>query len=186
MQELKKQIILIVEGGHCRSCIDVIEQENKYEIAGIIDLKEKIGCDDNLPDITKKYSNFLIKIGQIESAQKRILIFKFINKLGEDFPVIISPRAYVALLSSVNEDSIIMHNAILNANVKIGFNNIINFTTLIEHDVIIGNHSHISTGSFINGASVIGDETFFGSGAVCIENVSIPNKSFIKANSLVK
>ncbi len=27
-------------GGHCKSCIDVIEQEGKYKIAGIVDAKE--------------------------------------------------------------------------------------------------------------------------------------------------
>ncbi len=32
----KKQIILIGGGGHCKSCIDVIESENKYNILEII------------------------------------------------------------------------------------------------------------------------------------------------------
>lgn len=35
---MKEQIILIGGGGHCKSCIDVIEQEGKYQIAGIVDL----------------------------------------------------------------------------------------------------------------------------------------------------
>ena len=34
------KIILIGGGGHCKSVIDVIEQENKFEIAGIIDKPE--------------------------------------------------------------------------------------------------------------------------------------------------
>ena len=36
-----KQIILIGGGGHCKSCIDVIENGNKYKIRGIIDKKKK-------------------------------------------------------------------------------------------------------------------------------------------------
>ena len=32
-----KKIILIGGGGHCKSVIDVIEQENKFQIAGIVD-----------------------------------------------------------------------------------------------------------------------------------------------------
>ncbi len=39
----KPNIILIGGGGHCKACIDVIEQENKYTIAGIIDVPEKVG-----------------------------------------------------------------------------------------------------------------------------------------------
>ena len=36
-----KKIILVGGGGHCKSCIDVIENENKYKIIGIIDKKKK-------------------------------------------------------------------------------------------------------------------------------------------------
>jgi len=35
-----KKIILIGAGGHCKSVIDVIEQEARFEIAGIIDKTE--------------------------------------------------------------------------------------------------------------------------------------------------
>jgi hypothetical protein len=35
-----KKIILVGGGGHCKSCIDVIENENKYKIIGIIDKKK--------------------------------------------------------------------------------------------------------------------------------------------------
>lgn len=37
----KEKIILIGVGGHCKSVIDVIEAENKFDIAGIIDVKKK-------------------------------------------------------------------------------------------------------------------------------------------------
>jgi hypothetical protein len=33
----KKKIIVVGAGGHCRSCIDVIVQEGRFEIAGVID-----------------------------------------------------------------------------------------------------------------------------------------------------
>ena len=39
----KEKILLIGAGGHSQSCIDVIEQENKYEIAGLIGIKEEVG-----------------------------------------------------------------------------------------------------------------------------------------------
>ena len=37
------RIILIGGGSHCKSVIDVIEQEAKYEIAGIIDKPQLLG-----------------------------------------------------------------------------------------------------------------------------------------------
>ena len=39
----KEKIILIGGGGHCKSVIDIIETENKFQIAGILDLPEKVG-----------------------------------------------------------------------------------------------------------------------------------------------
>ena len=32
-----KNIVLIGGGGHCKSCIDVIEMEKKYKILGLVD-----------------------------------------------------------------------------------------------------------------------------------------------------
>ena len=34
---IMSKIILIGGGGHCKSVIDIIEQDNKFKIAGIID-----------------------------------------------------------------------------------------------------------------------------------------------------
>ena len=38
-----KNIILVGGGGHCRSVIDVIEQEGRYKISGIIDKPSLLG-----------------------------------------------------------------------------------------------------------------------------------------------
>ena len=40
---MREKIVLIGGGGHCKSCIDIIEREGKYEILGIIDKKEFVG-----------------------------------------------------------------------------------------------------------------------------------------------
>ncbi len=40
-----KEIILIGGGGHCKSVIDVIEQESQFVIVGIVDKSKLIGTD---------------------------------------------------------------------------------------------------------------------------------------------
>lgn len=193
---MKESIILIGGGGHCKSCIDVIEQEGKYSIVGIVDLPEKVGetilgypiiaTDDEIKDLTKKYQNFLITLGQIKSPGRRIEIFNLLKEYKVNLPVIISPIAYVSKHATIDEGTIIMHHALVNASAKIGKNCIINTKALVEHDVEIGNHCHISTGATVNGHVKIGDETFIGSNAVTKENIKIEANSFIKANSIVK
>jgi len=185
-----KNIYLIGGGGHCNSCIDVIEQENKYRIKGIFDLSEKvgenilgykvIGTNSDIKNYIKKENSFLITIGQIGNPGKRL------NYLKLNLATIISPRAYVSKHSTIEQGTIVMHDAIINANANIGQNCIINSKALIEHDAIIGDNCHISTAAVINGSVVVGNDTFIGSGAITKNNIIIPEKSFIKANSIVK
>ena len=39
----KSEIILIGAGGHAISCIDIIEQQDKFKIAGLIGNEEELG-----------------------------------------------------------------------------------------------------------------------------------------------
>ena len=183
------KIILIGGGGHCRSCIDVIEQGGIFRIAGIVDVPEKlhqkvlgyeiIATDDDLPRLADEYENFLITLGQIRSPEKRIRLFKTLKDLGVKLPVIISPLAYISKHAGIEEGTIVMHYALVNAGAKIGKNCIINTRVLIEHDAFIGDHCHIATGAVINGGVEIGSGTFFGSNAVSKEYVKIGKNAVI-------
>jgi len=193
---MKDKIILIGGGGHCKSCIDVIEQEGKYQIAGIVDVAEKvnqnilgyeiIGTDDDLPLITKECSNFLITIGQIRSANKRILLFNHLRELSARFPVIFSPLSYVSKHATVAEGTIVMHHALVNAGAKVGADCIINTKALVEHDAIVEDHCHIATGAIVNGGVRVGTGTFFGSNAVTRGYVVVGQKSFINCGANVQ
>ena len=186
---MKEKIILIGGGGHCKSCIDVIEQAGTFEIVGIVDLLEKlhqkildyeiIATDDDLPDLVKEYDYFFITLGQIKSPEKRIRLFEEVKNLGGRLPVIISPLAYVSSYARVEEGTIVMHDALVNAGAQIGSNCIINSKALIEHDANIGDHCHIATGAIINGGTVISSKTFVGSNAVCKEYIEIEKNAVI-------
>lgn len=191
-----KKIILVGGGGHCRSVIDVIEQENKFKIAGIIDkpnlLGSKvlgykvIGSDIDLKKLSKKYKYALITAGQIKSSKLRKKLFNLVNNAGFKLPIIISPLAYVSRHSCIGRGSTVMHNAVVNANSSIGDNCIINSNALIEHDCNISNHCHISTNVTINGGVKIESESFIGSNATIKQSITIKKNSFIKACSFVK
>lgn len=192
---MNKKIILVGGGGHCRSCIDVIEQEGKFKIVGIVDLPEKlnqsvlgypvIGTDTDLPDLVKKHQNVLITVGQIKSPVRRIELFAHLKGINASFPVIKSPMSYVSPHASVDEGTIVMHNALINAGAQIGRNCIINTKALVEHDAVIEDHCHISTGTIINGGVIIGRESFIGSGSITKEYISISSNTFLQASSFV-
>jgi sugar O-acyltransferase (sialic acid O-acetyltransferase NeuD family) len=186
---MKKSLILVGGGGHCKACIDVVEQGRRFDIAGIVDVPEMlhqkilnskiIAKDDDLPRLVKEYENFLITLGQIKSPAKRIRISQTLKELGAKLPVIISPLAYVSEHAEIGDGTIIMHYALVNAGVRIGRNCIINTKALIEHDATIGDHCHIATGAIINGGVKVGSGTFFGSNAVCREDIEIGENAVI-------
>ena len=190
---MKPQLILIGGGGHCAACIDVIEQENKYEIAGIVDKCDAgkislgypiLGGDKDLQKLSLTYSYALITIGQIKSPSTRIQLFKLIKSLGFILPTCVSPRAYVSKHASIGEGTIIMHDALINSRASVGQNCIINTKSLIEHDAVIEDHCHISTGAIVNGGTVVRQGTFVGSNAVTKESVMTKESDFVKAGSL--
>ncbi len=192
----KTPLILVGGGGHCKSCIDVIEGTKSFIIRGILDVDSKlgekllgypvIGTNKDIPAWIKEKINFLITVGDIGNPLKRIELFNMVRSLGGALPIIISPTAYVSSYSRLGNGTIVMHHAVINAGASVGENCIINTKSLIEHDAIIGDHCHISTGSIVNGGTVIGGRSFFGSGAVSKQYISIPEDSFIKANSIIK
>ena len=182
-------------GGHCSSCVDVIENSGKFRIAGLVAKNKKtqnknkkykvIGTDKDLKKIFKTYKYAHIAIGQIRNLNLRKQIFNKLKNIGFKLPVIISNEAYVSREAKIGEGSIVMHNCIVNRNAIIGSNSIINTKALIEHDCKIGSHTHISTGCTINGSTSIGNQCFIGSGTVSRGNNKIKNNSFVKMLSKI-
>ena len=190
-----KPIILIGGGGHCISCIDVIEATGIYKILGILDLPEKlghkvlnysiIGTENELERYLPECTEFLITVGQIGSYILREKIYNKVLQAGGRLPSIISPLAHVSTYANIGEGSIIMHQAIVNAGALIGNGCIINTKALVEHEAKIGNFCHISTASVINGQANIGDFCFIGSNTVIANNTNVIANTVIAAGSQV-
>ncbi len=190
---MSKDLILIGGGGHCVSCIDVIESDSQYTIRGILDTDENIGkkvlgypvlgTDVDILKYAKEGCYFLITVGHIKNAALREKLYKEVVASGGKFARVVSSRAYIAKSSTISDGTIVMHDVLINANSHIGENCIINSKALIEHDSCIKANCHVSTGAIINGGVDVGERTFFGSNAVSKQGVRIGADSFIKANS---
>ncbi|AYQ27188.1 MULTISPECIES: acetyltransferase [unclassified Polaromonas] len=190
-----KPLLLIGGGGHCRSCIDVIEAQGLYTVAGVVDLKETdaadrlgypwLGRDGDLPDLLKKYPSALVTVGQVKSPDIRIALFEKLQALGADLPTIVSPLAHVSRHAVVQPGTIVMHGAIINAGARVGANCIINSQALVEHDSVVAAHCHISTGAKLNGDVHIDTGSFIGSGAVVYHGVQIASRCVVGAGAIV-
>ena len=179
----KPTILLIGAGGHALSCIDVLEQQGIYQIAGLIGMPNEIndqhlgysviGTDSYLSQLANIHQYALITVGQIKTPTHRLRLYQQAVKLGFHLPVIVSESAYVSPHASIGSGTIIMHGAIVNARARIGKNCIINSRALVEHDTTVEDNCHISTGTILNGNVHIGAGSFVGSGCVIKEGVRV-------------
>ena len=192
----KPNLILIGAGGHARACIDVIEQEGIYKIAGLIGLAQEVGSkhfgyeviatDAEISELVEQYQFALITIGQINSPEHRVRLYARAQDAGFTFPTVIAPTAYVSSHSTIGTGSMVMHGAIVNAGAQVGKNCIINSNSLIEHDAHVGDYCHISTRAILNGNTLVGTGSFIGSGAVIKEGVSIGANSLVGMGLMVR
>jgi sugar O-acyltransferase (sialic acid O-acetyltransferase NeuD family) len=192
----KPGLLLIGAGGHAKSCVDVIEQEDKFRIIGLVGSPsevgtyvldyEVLGTDDALSELQNMTQYALVAVGQIGTNDLRSDLFTKISNIGFISPVVISPMAYVSPRAIVGKGTVVMHRATINAGATIGDNCIINSHALIEHDVVVGDHCHIATSAIINGGSTVGLCSFIGSGSTIREAVSIGRNSSIGMNVSVR
>jgi sugar O-acyltransferase (sialic acid O-acetyltransferase NeuD family) len=185
----KPRLLLVGAGGHAQSCIDVVEQQNKYRVVGLVGLHDEVGSqvlgykvlgtDDDFSDLQDRADFALITIGQIGVSEIRRTLFSKIIEIGFKSPTVISPLAYVSPYALIEGGTIVMHRATVNAGAKIGMNCIINSHALIEHDVVIEDHCHVSTSATINGGTVVGQSSFVGSSSTLRESISVGQLSTI-------
>jgi sugar O-acyltransferase (sialic acid O-acetyltransferase NeuD family) len=193
---MRKNLILIGAGGHARSCIDVIEHEGKFKIAGIVGLESELGLqvygyevvatDKDLATLIGKAHFALIALGQISSPDVRVSLYQRASKAGFELANVISPSAYVSPSAQIGSGTIVMHGAVINSGVKVGSNCIINSRTLLEHDTQVLDNCHISTGAILNGGVLVEEGCFIGSGTIVKEGVSIGERSVVGMGSQLR
>lgn len=182
-------LLLIGAGGHARACIDVIEQEGKFAVAGLVGLAGEVGrevlgyavlgSDAELPELLREHRQVLVTVGQIKTPNVRIRLFELAERTGCAFPVVVSPRAYVSAHAAIGAGSIVMHGAVVNAGAAIGRNCIINSQSLVEHDAVVADHCHIATAAALNSGVRIGAGTFVGSNSSVRQSVTIGERCII-------
>jgi len=182
-------ILLIGAGGHARACIDVLEQQGRFTVAGLVGRSEELGMrvlsypvlgtDADLSRLLRDCAVALVAVGQLKTPVPRMRLFELLVDYGCELPVIVSPRAYVSRHAVVGAGSIVMHGATVNAGASVGRNCIINSHSLIEHDCVIGDHCHVATAAAINSGVRIGDATFIGSNSTVRQLVQIGERCVI-------
>lgn len=182
-------ILLVGAGGHARACIDVLEQEGRFAVTGLVGLPDEVGTrilgypvlgtDADLPALLDDYTHALVTVGQIKTPEPRMRFFDLLQQSGCVLPLIVSPCAYVSPHARLGAGTIVMHGAVVNAGAVVGRNCIVNSQSLVEHDAVIADHCHIATAAAINSGVHIGAGTFIGSNSSVRQCIKIGERCLI-------
>lgn len=190
------KLIVIGAGGHARSVIDIVLDNNEYELVGCVDSAYParttvenmgdisiIGNDDSLSSLREQgVECFFVAIG--DGRLRR----KLYNKALEAglLPInVISKHSRISSRAKLGKGICVMAGAVINVNCIVSDGVIVNTNCSIDHDCSIGEFSHIAPGTAISGTTRIGQCTHIGTNCAVIDGIKIGDNSYIGAGASV-
>ena len=195
-------IFIFGNGGHSRSCVELIIEHPEYQLAGFvisdredskssIDMRVPLVEEDEFFKSTsslKADTAFTLGLaGRNPNDLKRR--HKFFNRLQSHrlhLPPLVHPKSTVARDASISDGAQLFANSRVGPNVMIGPNSVVNTGSIIEHDVSIGTGCFVAPGAILLGSCVVEDYAFIGAGAVVLPDAVIVASAFVKAGEIAR
>lgn len=191
-----KDLLLIGGGGHCRSILDSIKDNEEFNIVGILDSYKPIGEIVNGVEIIgriedaeilykKGIKNVFIAIGSVGKTNLRKDLYSKLKGIGFEFPILKDKSTILSSNATIGEGTFIGKGVIINIDTKIGKNCIINSGTVIEHDCKIGDFVHLAPNCTLSGGVIVGESAHIGTSTSIIQYRTIGKNTLIGAGSVV-
>lgn len=180
---MKSEVLIF--GASVHGCVVYsILLDLKCKVKGFVDHDPDKLSYQNMPvfraDALLTGSNVIVAIGN-NDIRKRIVE----HHPQWDFIKVIHPTAYINSFATIGEGSVVMQNATIQINSRIGKHCIINTGACVDHDCCLEDYSHISPNATLAGGVTIGEGTWIGSGAVVLPGVTIGKWSIVGAGAVV-
>ncbi len=178
------KICLFGAGGHGKAIKEIIESQKK-QITAFIDDNPITEIVLNAPvfktNALKEFVNqkFIISIGNNLIRKKVSQLYKL------KYTKAIHSKSLMSQTSTIDEGSVIMPGAIVNAAVQIGKHCIINTNAVVEHDCVLEDFVHVSPSATLSGQVKIEEGTLVGAGAVVIPSIKIGRWVTVGAGAVV-
>ncbi len=187
-------IVIIGSSGHAKVIIDIVEQEGRHRIAGLLDRCRKVGGqtlgyrvlgqEEDLPQLTTRHTltGAIVAIGDNFIRSK---VVAHVREVCPDIPWVtaIHPKACIAKDVSVGEGSVVMAGVTINPCCSIGRFCILNTNSSLDHDSVMEDFSSLAPCVATGGNCRIGGYSAVGIGAVLIHGIHIGEHTVIGAGS---
>jgi len=180
----KTDYILIGGSGHARVVMSVIEAQ-QHNVVAIYDANPEIKAVDGIfnegeYNIEKfPAAKVLVAIGENQTRKKLALTVQ------HSFGTAVHPTAQYDRLSTIDEGTVIMHNAVVQRGTRIGKHCIINTKASVDHDCSLGDFVHIAPGATLCGNVFVGEGSLIGTGAIVLPNIRIGKNVVVGAGAVV-
>jgi sugar O-acyltransferase (sialic acid O-acetyltransferase NeuD family) len=191
-----KNIVIIGSSGHAKVIIDIVQQEGKYNVVGLLDRFRDVGettlgfpvlgKEEDLPELVKEHSlkGVIVAIGDNFVRSK---VAARIKEICPDLPFVsaVHPKASIAIEVSIGEGTVVMAGVSINACSSVGRFCILNTNSSLDHDSILEDFSSLAPGATTGGNCRIGQYAAISIGAVLIHGIHVGEHTVIGAGSLV-
>ncbi len=189
-------IVIVGASGQAKVIIDIVEQEGRHSIVGLLDRARAagectlgypiLGQEEDLPGLTSlhRVEGILVAIGD---NFVRSQVSTRMHDLCPDLPFVtaIHPRAIIGRDVTIGAGTVIMAGAAVNPCASIGRGCILNTLASLDHDSVMDDFSSLAPHVATGGDCRIGKYTAVCIGAVLSHGVEIGDNSVIGANSTV-
>ena len=181
-------LVIIGASGHAISIANVAKSAG-FTIKYFVDKSKKgkellgysvIGDLAELQHIDK--FNFAIGVGDNPSRER---IFKELKAEFESmyFPPLIHQSAVVSFFAEVGDGTVVMPNAVIGPNSKIGMFCLINTQSSLDHDCVMSDFSSLAPAAITGGGVMLGFRSAVCIGAKIKHGIRIGDDSIVGANS---
>jgi len=193
----EKNFICIGAGGSTRVIIDIIKEQKKNKIIGILDDDKSlletdfmgikvIGKTTDIVDLdSDKFDEVIVCVGATKDTYNRRIIYEFLKLNNIKVGSVISNYATISLNALISDGLILMPGVIINSGCRIGENVFLNTGSIVEHDCILESNVFLSPGVVLSGGITIKSNSFVGSGTIVSTGIVIGHNVTIGAGSVV-
>ena len=179
-------------GGHAKVILDILYQQGRV-VTALIDDNPPLGvtqihgipvqlASEKLPAIRCDCSQWIVGIGNNSIRQH---IADKLKNQGHSFTTAIHPSAQIGLGVEIALGTVVMANAVVNTDTKIGQHVIVNTGATIDHDCLISDYCHIAPNCSLCGQVKVGTGVFLGVGTTVCPSVEIGDQTTCGAGTVI-
>jgi len=141
-----------------------------------------LGPMSELPRLRAAAGAVVVAIGD---GATRVGLIEHSRSIGLRIPALIHPSATVSRFASIDDGTLVLAQAAINAGAQVGLGVIINTGATVDHDCIVGDGVHVCPGAHLAGNVRIGRFSWIGIGSCVKQGTVIGRNSVIGAGAAV-